>query len=201
MTTQTKKKLRRKAAAAAVAGALALMGLGVACDRSGDQVAGPSSSATATRDSTIKQARWDFRVRPSAVLSKRIHKKEKRRLLKQRGPLKRTVKEVYDAVFLDLPSARSVIARRFAGKASKAWLATRAGFRSGATDVKTLKRAAEIGIDALSGRRAAAKVFIRARASVEGDKVKMKHRSTLWLERDKGRWVAIGFQVKQESLA
>jgi hypothetical protein len=200
MTTQTTKRLRRTTAAA-VAGALALTGLGVACDRSGDQVPGPSSTATSPPEATIKQARWDFRVRPSAVLSKRLHRKEKRRLLRQRGPLKRTVKEVYDALFLDPPSARSVIVRRFAGNASRAWLATKAGFRSGATDVKTLKRAAEIGIDAFSGRRAAAKVFIRARASVDGEKVKMKHRSTLWLERVRGRWVAIGFQVKQEPLA
>lgn len=193
--------MRKKTAVAIIAGALALMGLGVACDRSGEQVPGPSSSATTAPDAAIKQARWDFRVRPSAVLSKRLHKKEKRRLLKQRGPLKRTVKEVYDALFLDPPSARGVIARRFAGNASRAWLATKAGFRSSATDVKTLKRAAEIGIDAFSGRRAAAKVFIRARASIKGEKVKMKHRSTLWLERVRGRWVAIGFQVKQEPLA
>jgi hypothetical protein len=198
MAARTNKRMERRATAAIVAGAIVLAGVALACDRSGEEVAGPSSTATAP---TIKQARWNFDVRPSAVLSKRLRKKERRRLMEQRGPLKRTVKEVYDALFLDPTKTRGVIERRFVGSASRAMLSARAGVGPGATEVKTLRRTAAIGIDSRSGRRAAAVVFIRARAFIDGDRIRMKHRSTLWLERVKGRWVAIGFQVSQEPLA
>ena len=188
----------RRVPVAFVAGAITLSSLGLACDRSGEEVAGPSATATVP---DIKQARWDFKVRPSAVLAKRLKKKERKRLMRQRGPLKRTVKEVYDALFLNPEATREVIRRRFVGSASRAMLSAQAGVRGGATEVKTLRRSAAIGIDATSGRRAAATVFIRARAWMDGERVGMKHRSTLWLERVKGRWVAIGFQVNQEPLA
>jgi hypothetical protein len=183
---------------AAIAGVAIVLAVAPACDRSGEEVAGPTSTATAP---SIKQARWDFDVRPSALLSKHLKKKDRERLMRQRGPLRKTVKEVYDALFLDPESTRDVIERRFVGSASRAMLSARAGVGAGATEVKTLRRKAAIGIDSSSGRRAAARVFIRARASIDGERIRMKHRSTLWLERSKGRWVAIGFQVNQEPLA
>ena len=198
MAASSRTRRVRRFPAAIVAGAIALSGLALACDRSGEEVTGPSATATVP---DIKQARWDFKVRPSAVLAKRLKKKERRALMRQRGPLKRTVKEVYDALFLYPEVTRDVIRRRFVGSASRAMLSARAGMGAGATEVKTLQRSAAIGIDANSGRRAAAVVSIRARASIDGDRVRMKHRSTLWLERVGGRWVAIGFQVNQEPLA
>jgi hypothetical protein len=198
METRRARSLRHVLAATALGGAVALASLGVACDRPGEEVEGPISIATAPE---IKQARWSFDVRPSAVLAKRLRKRDRKRLMKQRGPLKRTVKDVYDALFLDPGAARGIIARRFVGNASRAFLRTNAGVGPSATHVKTLKRTAAIGIDANSGRRAAARVFIRARALVDAKKVKVSHRSTLWLERVRGRWVAIGFQVKQEPFA
>ena len=198
MATSSRTRRVRRFPAAIVVGAIALSGLALACDRSGEEVTGPSATATVP---DIKQARWDFKVRPSAVLAKRLKKKERRALMRQRGPLKRTVKEVYDALFLYPEATRDVIRRRFVGNASRAMLSARAGMGAGATEVKTLRRSAAIGIDANSGRRAAAVVSIRARASIDGDRVRMKHRSTLWLERVGGRWVAIGFQVNQKPLA
>jgi hypothetical protein len=198
MVTRKPHSPRKVIAAATLGGAVALGSLGIACNRPGEEVEGPSSTATAP---DIKQAQWRFDVRPSAVLVKRLRKRDQKRLMKQRGPLKKTVKDLYDALFLDPSSARRIIARRFVGNASRAFLRTNVGVGSSDTQVKTLKRTASIGIDATSGRRAAARVFIRARALIDAKKVKVSHRSTLWLERVRGRWVAIGFQVKQEPFA
>jgi hypothetical protein len=131
----------------------------------------------------------------------KLSNKEKRRLKEQKPRVRKFVREIYAALFLDPDSMEAVLVDKFTRRAGRALIRSGAGFRAGAESVRTLARKATIGIQARTASLAAAKVKVRAKATSESEIVKLRHRSTLWLQRKNGRWRVIGFRVDQERVA
>jgi hypothetical protein len=130
----------------------------------------------------------------------KLSKKQKRRHKVQREQVKSVVREVYTALFLEPDSIRDVISERFSRRAGRALLRAGPGFRPGAERVRTVRRTANIGLQAHTASAAAAKIFVRARARGSGSVVKLRHRATMWMQRIEGKWRVIGFEVDQERL-
>lgn len=145
----------------------------------------------------IPQAKWKIKTRSVARVGK-LSKKQKRRLDVQRRRLKSVVREVYEALFLEPESMKQVISGRFSRGAGRALLQSGTGFRPGAKRVKTLTRRANIGIQAHTASAAAARVFVRARARGSGSIVRLRHRATMWMQREGDGWQVIGFEVDQK---
>ena len=146
----------------------------------------------------IDQARWDVRTYPAGALG-RISNKDKKVVAAQRSEIAAVVTQLYDALFLH-PERRAEVADRVAmGPAGQAIRSSDAGLPTEVTDVKTLKRSAEIGVE-VDGGHAAASVEVRAKGVIDGRPVKALHTATLWLERADGRWRVIGFDFDQRRL-
>jgi hypothetical protein len=169
-----------------------------ACDDRNRPTAGPAIEGTPTP--AVKQARWRFRTHPSAALG-RLTNREKRRIRAQKPRLERLVRDVYNGLFLPTEAKQKVIRERFTARAAAALLRSGAGTPDRLSEVKTTLRRARIGIGAASARQAAAEVWLQARALAGSRKVRIVHRSTLWLQKTRGRWKAIAFEVKQEPSA
>jgi hypothetical protein len=161
----------------------------------------PSSSsqpppAEAVPAPEITQAKWKIKTRSVARVGK-LSKKQKRRLDVQRPRVKGVVREVYEALFLEPESMQQIISGRFSRGAARAMLQSGAGFRPGAERVKTLTRRANIGIQAHTASAAAARILVRARARGSGSVVRLRHRATMWMQREGDGWQVIGFEVDQ----
>jgi hypothetical protein len=180
----------RKVAAAGVAAALLVA---PACD------GGPQGPHVGGGIATARQASWDIRAYPAGLLGK-LHKREKEQLKDQRKKLSTILKDTYDALFLRPRSTGRVVRRWFSPRSAHALLKSRIGPPGGTAKLRTTRRVATIGIQAPSARRAAARVRVQARL-LKGDRyLRLRHRSTLWLERVEGKWTVIAFDVEQKEI-
>lgn len=186
---------RRRAVVALLMGA----GLAVAgCEDSRPPSASPAPSpADATPVPRIPQAKWKMKTSPVGRVGK-LSKKQKRRHKTQREHVKSVVREVYAALFLEPDSVRQVVSDRFSRRAGRALLRAGPGFRPGAERVRTVRRTANIGLQAHTASAAAAKIFVKARARGSDSVVRVRHRATMWMQRIDGEWKVIGFEVDQE---
>jgi hypothetical protein len=144
----------------------------------------------------IRQAKWQIRSRPAKV-GVRITKHQRRQVARQGDNLARLVRDVYAAVFLDPERRKDVLQDRFTSRASYRWTRSGAGLPRTAIDRKTVLRRARIVIDPLVPRRAVATVVVRIRSTVSDDALRLRHSSTLWLQRSHGRWRVFAFDVDQ----
>ena len=192
---------------AALAG-LALLGVGLALLLSSDEEpsrarSGEERPTTPERKAppppparAVKQADWKVSF-SRAGTSGRLSKRAVTRLRAQRPRLTSAVRAATDAMFLGgQPSASSY----FRGPARGAFRRAKFGAPEGAKEVRTLRRTAQVAIQATTAKRAAASVTVIARGVVGGRDFKLRHRSHLWLERTKKGWKVIGFDIDQRPM-
>ncbi len=144
----------------------------------------------------IEQAPWRI-VATRAGIVERSTKADRNEFARQRPRVKQLVRDVYDALFLYPDSVRKVLKRRFDGRARRAFHAAKVGLTPGATQVRTLRRAARIGVAAHGARQGVAIVRVRLESNARGRRVRTDHRSTMWLQRRGSRWRVIAFDVAQ----
>ncbi|HEX2240012.1 MAG TPA: hypothetical protein VHJ82_02550 [Actinomycetota bacterium] len=155
----------------------------------------PMSSSSAVTG--VQQAPWRIRIHP-AGMTRRLSSKSKSLVQAQKGHVRALIRETYDALFLDRTRLADVVDRRFAPKAGSAFMRSKAGFPEEASRIKTTMRRARIGIQASNARHAAGQVVIAARARIDGSLVRIRHTSTLWLQRQSGGWRVVAFEIDQE---
>lgn len=182
----------RRAALVLVAGLL--MG---ACEARSDPAAikDPPRQAPSATSAEIPQARWKMTAYISGAVGP-VGKRETKRARAQRVRASKLVRRVYDAMFLDPARRDEVLKAKFHPRAARA-LRRKAGVPKQAQEVQTTQRKADIAIHAVGARRAVASVKVRARGVVGDRSFKIVHRGTLWLERRKGKWKVIAFDVAQ----
>lgn len=117
---------------------------------------------------------------------------------RQRAPVARLVRRVFDALFVHTEQLDATVAEHFAPAAATAFKRAGAGATvAGAT--RTTLRRARIGIQAAGGAQSAvAEVSIRAKAADR--RASTRHRSTLWLARGDTGWKVVAFEVDQGPL-
>lgn len=190
------KKHEKLGLAATAMAALVALGGCTADDppaRASEPGSGPGAPTATSPD--IPQAKWKIKAHPSGNLGK-ISKSKAKSVRAQRRPLRKLVAKVYYALFLDPARRDGVLRASFHPRAARA-IAKKAGVPKNARDVRTTMRKADIGIDFTNARRAAAVVKVRARGFAGERKFEIAHRATLWLERSKGKWKVIAFEVRQ----
>lgn len=167
----------------------------VACDPS-DEVAPEQGSGGSATSPEIEQAKWKMKTR-LAPGHKKLTKKRKDRVKKSAAPIEDLVAEVYDVLFLAPEDKAAIVKARFLPSAADALMRTDTGVTKGTSEVRTLRRSADIAIEAGTARLAAVRVAIKARG-MNGDKAfTVIHKARLWLEKMKGRWRVIAFRVDQ----
>jgi hypothetical protein len=156
-------------------------------------------ATTSQGDSTlpsIRQARW--RIRAAAV--GRLPKRDRERFIKQRERIAASIKQAYEGLFLDPGHVRSALRGIVIPTAATQLIRRDAGVPARAKRVKTLKREARIWIQPGRFSRAAAKVVVRARATVGTETRRVKHIANLWLERRGPRWRVIAYDFQQRPI-
>jgi hypothetical protein len=143
----------------------------------------------------IDHARWQIRVLRAGKPG-HLSRQAKTRLEAQRSKLRASIKEAYDAIFLD----PTQLARFFTPTAWRAFQNTNATLPWGASEVRLLWRRALIGIQASTSRRASAQVSVVARGLRDGREFKLSHRAALWLERGPKGWKIAAFDVTRRPL-
>jgi hypothetical protein len=157
-------------------------------------------AAPAIVDPALPQAKWEVTTFPAGGAGVgKLSKREKASVTAQRDRLSKLVKDVFDALFLAPKDLRSVLKQRFTAAASSSLLGSRIGLPDETSNVQIRKRAARVGVHVDSARRAAARVTIAGKGTNRGRKVRFSHEATLWLERAKGTWRVIAFDVKQKA--
>jgi hypothetical protein len=151
-------------------------------------------------DPALPQAKWEVRTFPAGGAGVgKLSKREKASVNAQRERLSIFVRDVFDALFLTPTELRPVLKQRFTAAAASSLLDSRIGLPDQTTKVQIKKRSARVGVHVDSARRAAARVAIAGTGMNRGRKVRFSHKATLWLERAKGTWRVIGFDVKQNA--
>jgi hypothetical protein len=158
----------------------------------------PSAADTPThRNRThLPQAKWRVRAFPSGVIG-HVTRKNINRARRRGRRAVAAVENVYDALVLDPPDAERVIRAHFEEGAARAFLRTRARLPSGIRRVRTTRRRLQIGIDAKSAGKAVASVLVSFKGDKDSHRVKIRVRSTLWLERMHGTWKVVAWRGKQ----
>ncbi len=156
-----------------------------------------SAGAATSADAVEKQAAWSIRIHPAGVTG-RLNKRSKAQLAIQRKELRGLIRETYDALFLDPSQLRDVVGKCFAAQAARAFLRSKAGLPKGADSLKTTIRRARIGIQATNARHAAGQVVVMGRARTDGSIIRIRHRSTLWLQRQSKGWKVVAFEIDQK---
>ncbi len=143
----------------------------------------------------IEQAEW--KIDYTAARSGKLTKAQHARYVARKDAVAGLVQGLYDAIFLEPARLQQVVKAAFTSDGARSLRADRLGFPSGATDVTTTSRKADIALDARTAASAIARVSVTAEATL-GDRTEMiAHRSTLWIERANGGWRVIAFDVKQ----
>ena len=144
----------------------------------------------------IEQADWRFDYTEARRYGK-LSKAEQARYAEQKQKATALVQDLYDGIFLEPARLKDVVKDSFTADASKSFKTDHLGFPSGANDVRTLKRTAQLALDAVTARSAIGRVTVLAQADMDDRVVKIEHRSTLWLERSDKGWQVIAFEVEQ----
>jgi hypothetical protein len=199
-TAPDKRRLPPALVAGATAAVAAGLALAVVLLTSGSGSGTPPASpptAPASPAARIAQAPWRIEAHAVGRFGD-APKAARRRLRAQRPRAAALVRDVYDAIVLRPRVARRTIRERFAPPAGRSFAGLRRlGPPQGASRVKTLVRRARVALEAPGGRRAVAAVSVRARGIARGRRFRLKHRSTLWLERSGGRWHVVAYEVDQ----
>ncbi|MPZ70483.1 MAG: hypothetical protein GEU71_13295 [Actinobacteria bacterium] len=163
-------------------------------DKGGDSTAPGSEGSATTPD--IEQVAWKVKTR-LAPGHKKLTNKQKGRVKKGAAPIENVLAEVYDALFLAPEDRTEVVKARFLPPTAKALLRTDAGVTKGSSEVKMLRRSADIAIEVATKRLAVARVAIKAKG-MNGDKTfTVTHKARWWFEKVKGRWKVIAFRIDQ----
>ncbi|CAN5602778.1 hypothetical protein BH24ACT26_BH24ACT26_15640 [soil metagenome] len=145
----------------------------------------------------IEQAPWRIDSSRAGAVA-HMTKADRRRLGAQRPRVGALVRDLYDVLLLRPEDRAGAIRRHFARPAARSFMKLRRlGVPEAAARVKTLRRRASIAIDAPGARRAVASVSVSAAGKVSPRWFRMTHEATLWLERAKGDWRVIAFDVEQ----
>lgn len=167
-----------------------------ACDPS-DESAPENRSEDSATSPQIKQAKWKVTTRIAPGHNK-LGKKRRLRVRKRAMPIGDLVADVYEALFLSPDRKKAVVKARFLPATARALLLTEAGVTTDAAEIKTLRRTADIAIDAGTTRAAVARVAVKARGTRGTESFIVVHDARLWLEKVRGRWKVIAFRVDQE---
>ena len=143
-----------------------------------------------------QQVPWDVEFTPRGRSGK-ITKDVKGRYDTQKARAAVVVQGVYDALFLQPSQLDDLIKRTFTEDAARSIDTRKLGLPPAATEVTTITRHAEVGVDVETADFAVAQVKVVATAGLEERDVKVEHRSTLWLERNDNTWKVIAFDLKQ----
>ena len=63
--------------------------------------------------------------------------------------------------------------------------------------IRTTERRIRIGVDATSAQRAVATVSLSFKGKRDSERVKVKHRATLWLERVHRSWKVVAWRARR----
>jgi hypothetical protein len=168
-----------------------------ACDPSDDDGAPETGSEGSATSPEIHQAKWKVTTRIAPGHNK-LGKKRRLRVREQAKPIGDLVTELYDTLFLSPDQKKAVVELRFIPATARAWLHTKAGVAPDTSEVKTLRRKADIAIDAGTTRAAVARVAVKARGTRGTKSFIVVHDARLWLEKVRGRWKVVAFRVDQE---
>lgn len=196
---ETAKRWRMPLAAGAIIAALVLAGVIAGLVSEGaPQGGGGTRAGNAPRlaPPRIKQARWEVKSFPAGAVWE-MTKRDRKQLRIQGRSIARLVRRVYDTLFLQPGRAPEILKRNFVDPAAFSLRRSRIGLPKRADDVQFLARRARIGIDGPSRRRAAGTVTLLVRGKAGGRRFRMKHESTLWLERTKRGWHVIAYDAQQ----
>lgn len=180
---------------------LVAIAAGLAAFLASDRNSGPSASsskgaAPRAHPTLLPQAKWQVRAFPAAVTGKTTKKQLKAARIQGRRASE-AIQKVYNALFLDPPAAERVIHAHFEPAAARAFLRARARLPGPIRHVRTTARSVRIGVDAQSAHRAIATVRVLLKAVRHSRVIKIKARSTLWLERIHKSWRVLAWQARQ----
>jgi hypothetical protein len=156
---------------------------------------GATSSDGGSTLPSIRQARWRIRTEVIGPLPK----KRKDNLMRHRARIAAGIKQAYAGLFLDPARLRTSLRGVATTTASRHLIKEDAGVPVKATRVKTLVRRARIWIQPGRFRRAAAKVVVRARATMGRRTRRVRHVATLWLERG-SKWRVVAYDFNERPL-
>jgi hypothetical protein len=146
---------------------------------------------------TIRQARWRIH---SEVIGRPLPKKRRDNVMRHRARIAAGIKQAYEGLFLDPARLRRSLRGVATATAARHLIREDAGVPVRATRVKTLSRKARIWIQPGSFRRAAAKVVVRARATMGASTRRVRHIATLWLERRGSKWKVVAYDFNERPL-
>lgn len=165
--------------------------------RGASDAASPAAEASPTPTPTVlPQARWKVRAFPSGLLGQ-VGKQAVKAAHRQARKAAKAVKHIYYVLLLDPPATEDLIRSRFEPAAARAFLHARARLPGRLSLVRTTHRFLKIGVDAASRRRAVARVGIVMKATRNSHRVKIKQKSTLWLERVHRLWKVLAWRAQQ----
>ena len=150
------------------------------------------SGAAAVR--ALPQATWEMNVH-AAGLDGKLTAAQATAMERQRPELKSLVKRVYDSLFIHPNRLTDTLKENFTEPAAVALRRAGAGAAEPGRVATTLRRAS-IGVQATGGARMAV-ASITIRAVADGVQEPVVHRSALWLERVRGEWKVVAFDVRQ----
>jgi hypothetical protein len=167
--------------------------------REGGEAPSRPGATSGGGDSTpsIPQARWRIR---SEVIGPPLPKKHRDILRRHRARIAASIKQAYEGLFLDPARLRKSLRGVATPAAALHLFRDGAGVPARATRVKTLTRRARIWIQPGRIRRAAAKVVVRARATMGARTRRVRHVGTLWLERRGSKWMVVAYDFKDRPL-
>ena len=164
-------------------------------DPSGSPRLSPTSSGSPTPP-PIHQAKWRVHVFPSGL--RNLAGRKQKKTAKQHGMrAARGIKDVYNAVFLEPSSIARSVRRHFERGAARAFLRAKTRLPRRMTRTQITYRSMHIGVDARFPKQAVATVKIFSRGIRDSQRVKLKHESTLWLERVHRGWKVLAFRARQ----
>ena len=164
-------------------------------DPSGSPRPSPPSSGSPTPP-PIHQAKWRVHVFPSGLTS--LAGRKQKKIAKRQGMrAARAIEDVYNAVFLEPSSIARSVRRHFETGAARAFLRAKTRLPRRMTRTQITYRSIHIGVTARVPQQAVATVKILSRGIRDSQRVKLKHQSTLWLERVHKAWKVLAFRARQ----
>lgn len=139
-----------------------------------------------------EEATWKVKVVPAKV-DRPITRAQKKAVAANQKVVSSTVTAVVDASLLDGVSLKALSGKTVTEGVANALARAHLGAPQGADGVVITRRAAYIGIDPISARRAAAEVAVGFKARVEGRGRRFSQHFTLWLTKSSEGWQVSAF--------
>jgi hypothetical protein len=197
VTTPKSKTSKRRpwwliAVAFVVIGGMVAVAVAMTTDRPDGRATGPSSGSIG--DPEIRQARW--RITAQRAPGKRLSKKQRATLGKQKKRLNEVTRDVFDALFLSPELQDRTLRASFSPDARRSYQRAGAGIPKNADDVQIRRRTARIVIE--GNARAVINVRIVARGQAPKGEFDTEHRSVLYAARGNRGWKVFGFVMDQK---